>query len=239
MRSIKTLLVIEAKNRSLLWHSLMIVSVFVVLTAFLSLTQQSYRSKLLSFAMFSFVIFGLIWSISMVEDLKNYQDSNLVKTFVSLPVSAVKFMASKLILFLISDLVSLFVGSFIAFVFIGKLNIISLEIFLTTLLFTLLSSCALYLLVSMISRVGMISEVVIVFFYFIVLSLNLIFVVSPSMLFGFFPFLYPFANTLMIPQAHIALSNILISPIIYILMIVLSLGIFKVGKWSIIYDYLN
>ncbi len=233
----KPLLEIEWKNRNFLLHIALSISVFLALIGVIKLENESFVTSAISFSILSFVLFGLIWTITMVEDLKNSQDSKLIKTFVSYPVTPVKYIASKQFLFFISDLASASAGSFAAYATIGNLKAGSLELFILATFFAILASRALFLTASLISRLGFLAEIVLVFYYFVILFLAFSITSQISWLFTLFPYMNLFGGMLSFHVSRVSLTDLSVFPALYFGLILLGFLALRGFKWRPLFDY--
>lgn len=237
MRYIRPFLKIEWKNRNFPLRIVLNIIVFIFIIEAINLEKESFVTSAISFSIFSFVLFGLIWTITMIEDLKNDQDSNIIKTFVSYPTTPARYIGAKQLLFLASDLISAIAGSFIAYAIIGNLMLGSLELFLLAISFAILASRALFFLALIMSRISILSETILIFYYFIIFSFTLLITFKPSWLFTMFPYMYPFKKMLLLSTSNVLYTNLLVFPIFYVILIILSFLVLRIFKWRVLFNY--
>ncbi len=237
MKSINPFLKIEWKNRNYILYIAVNIVGLIALAELVKLGKESYSTSAIIFSISTFVFFGLFWSIAMLENLKNDQSSNLIKTFVSYPVTPVEYILSKIVIFLVSNVISSVIGSLIAFVIIGNLNLVSLELFISTTFYAILASTALFLIVSLFSKFGLVSEIILVFYYFVIFFMMLSISVQVSLLFTVFPYMIFFSKILSLPVSGISIANLVEFPVIYIVLILLAFIILKILKWYPLFEY--
>ncbi|MHB8360042.1 MAG: hypothetical protein ACYDCP_11195 [Thermoplasmataceae archaeon] len=237
MRSMRPFLEIEWKNRNFLLHIVLSTSIFLALIGVIKLAKEPFVTEAISFSILSFVLLGLIWTITMIEDLKNDQESNLVKTFVSYPVTPVRYIASKQSLFLVSDLVSSSVGSLSAYAIIGNLKTASLELFILATFFAIFASRALFLVTSLISRLGFLAEIILVFYYFVILFLAFSITSQVNWLFTIFPYMHLFGSKLSLNTTTVPYTVLALFPMLYLGLILLTFLVLRIFKWSPLFDY--
>ncbi len=237
MRYMKPLLKIEWKSRNYYLHTAISIGIFLALVGAIKFDKESFAPGAISFSIFSFFLLGLIWTITMLEDLRNNQDSRLIKTYVSYPITSVNFIASKQVLFFVSDIISSLVGSITAYATIGNFNVRSLELFVLATFFAVLASHALFLLASLVSRYGLLAEIVVVFYYFIIFFIAFSIISQNSVLFSLFPYMIFFQNILSLHASNISLSGLTEFPALYSGMIILGFLFLKIFKWWPLFDY--
>ncbi|MGC8496392.1 MAG: hypothetical protein ACP5NL_00095 [Thermoplasmata archaeon] len=237
MKSIKPLLKIEWKNHNFYLYLSINITIFLVLIMIIKMENNSLVTDCIQFSLITFIIFGLFWATSMLENLKNYKESGILKTYVSYPINTVQFVVSKQIPYLMCDLISLIVGSFAAFIIIGDLKFLSLELFLIATLFTLLSSRALFFLGSMMLRLGFLPEIIVIFYYVIVFFINYAQIGINTIFFTQFPYFYLFATFFSLNYTDVDILNLIAMPIIYLILIFLAMVSFKITNWKLLFNY--
>ncbi len=238
MKSINPFLKIEWKNRNYILYIAVNIVGLIALAELVKLGKVSYSTSAILFSISTFVFFGLFWSIAMLENLKNDQTSNLIKTFVSYPVTSVEYILSKIVIFLVSNVISSVIGSLIAFVIIGNLNLVSLELFISDTFYAILASTALFLIVSLISKFGLVSEIILVFYYFVIFFMLFSMIsVQVSLILTIFPYMIFFSKILSLPVSGISIANLVEFPVIYIILILLAFIILKILKWYPLFKY--
>ncbi len=237
MKSISPFIKIEWKNKNyILYFALNIVG-FIAFAEFIKLGKESYSVSAIEFSIFIFLLFGLFWSISMLESIKNDQSSNIIKTYVSYPVTPIEYILSKTLVFLALNVISSVIGSIFALIVIGNVNFESFMLFISATFYTLFASTSLFLFVSMFSRFGLLSEIILVFYYFIIFFSMLGFTADIGILRTIFPYMIFFDKLLSLPAGGISITNLIEFPVIYILFVFLTFIILKILKWYPLFDY--
>lgn len=237
MTLLKPLMMIEYKNKNFAGYVISIVMVYAATAFFIGRIHETYSARVLDFIIIIFVLIGLILSLSMTENLKNDEDSNVIKTYISYPITPYAYIAAKSIVYLIFDLVAISAGSLLAVFIIGKINFTAYEIFMLASLFSIFSSFALYMVLTAVSRYGIVSEVVLVFYYFIYLFAPLV-LIGAGPLYAMYPFTYPFSNFLDI-HSSISIEKLITLPLIYLFMIIITSLLFKIFRWKFLFNYKN
>ncbi len=238
MMSMKPFLEIEWRSRSFLLHIAISIIVFLALIGAIKQENAPLATSALSFSISSFVLLGIIWTLIEIEDLKNDQDSMLIKTFVSYPVTSLDYILSKQLPFLLSDLLSSFVGSLAAYAIIGNMRIESLELFVLATFFAVFASRALFFATTLISRIGFLPEVIVVFYYFSILSLTLaLFGSEVKLILTLFPYLVFFENILSLHAIAGSSTSLVAIPAFYLSLILLAFLVLKIFNWRPLFKY--
>ncbi len=237
MKSISPFIKIEWKNKNYILYLAINIIGFIALAELIKLSKEQFSLSAISFSIFIFLLFGLFWSISMLESIKNDQSSNIVKTYVSYPVTPIEYLLSKTMVFLALNVISAVIGSIFALLIIGYVNFESLTLFISATFYTLFASTSLFLFVSLFSRFGLLSEIILVFYYFLIFFTMFGFIAYNSILKTIFPYMTFYDKLLSIPSGGVTITNIIEFPIIYISFILLTFIILKILKWYPLFDY--
>jgi len=237
MKSISTFIRIEWKNKNYILYLAMNIVAFIALAEFIKLGKESPSLYAIDFSIFVFLLFGLFWSISMLESIKNDQSINVIKTYVSYPVTPIEYVLSKTLVYLALNVISSVIGSIFALIIIGNVNFESFMLFISATFYTLFASTSLFLLTSLFSRFGLLSEIVLVFYFFFIFSAMLGLTTDNSIFITIFPYMIFFDKLLSLSLGRIPITNIIEFPVIYILFIFLTFIILKVFKWYPLFDY--
>ncbi|WP_337860378.1 hypothetical protein [Ferroplasma sp.] len=193
--------------------------------------------KTVDLTIFLFVGLGLIMSITMIETIKGEQSKGLIKTFVSYPISPVNYIGSKFILYLIFDLISVFIGTFIIILVFGNLKASYFWLFILLSLFIILSSRAIFSIAIIALRINVIPEMISILFYFGILIYTFGFILNVKAFVTLFPFFIYYKNILNMPITHISIFDIIVMPILYAIFVIVSFIVIKFVKWELFYKY--
>lgn len=235
MSYIKPLISLEVKNRNLIVYAISFYIIYIAISFIITSGKQAVHVKLIKESIISYVFMGLTMSIAFIENIKNDQNINLIKTYITYPFSALQYIISKLYIYIILDMIIL-IGGTITFILIsGYINIAIFQFLLINALYTIFSITAIILISVILSRFNIVSEIFAVFFYlFIFLVAFSSIEISP--LFSLFPFLPYFHSLLHFTTGNYNHNSLLTMPIILIFFILFSLIILKRFKWEVFYD---
>jgi len=236
MRSLKPLLKIEIKNNNFILNLIITVMLYVIFISMLVSAKDKTLTILMIFPTIIFTIIGILWSLEFIESLKNVEDSNLIKTYISYPIKPLQYILSKLIFFYSIDIIGAFIGSILSLIIIGETGAVYIEFFLIGSLFSILASISFSLLASLLSRFSIMSEVIIIIPYFSIFSI-LFSSLSYQPVFYLFPYYRFFSKTLEISNSNISFTNLIIAPVLYSVIIILSLITIKFSKWIVFYNF--
>jgi len=235
MSYIKPLMEIEIKNKNQVLYFISLFAIYILLSALAKFDKVPYYIKFLNLSLVSFVFIGLIMSIAFIESVKNDQDSKLIKTYITYPFSTLNYVFSKLLIFIIMDIIILIFGSITSFFIIGYMNINVLELLLFNSFYIIFSIISIALISVTLSRFNILSEIVTIFYYLIVLVIALSSISIKTVL-KLFPFFYYF-QLLLHFKAGYNISNLIFMPLLFIVFIILALMLFMYFKWKILYNF--
>ncbi len=236
MKSIMPLIKIELKNRNVILYFLSIIVIEILLSFFISSEKIPDSGKLLTASIITFVFMGLIMSIGLIENIKNDITDNLIKTYITYPFSALKYIISKLAIYLLFDLLILVAGVFITLSIINYINYSSIELLLASSLYTLFSILAIFLISIVFSRFSIISEIISVFYYFIIFSYTLVSITGKSAI-SMLPFLYYFSSIIHVSIHNYNTANLLMMPLLFIVLIIFSFILLVYSGWKLFYNF--
>ncbi len=233
MKQLKLLMQMEIKNRNPLIYFFSFVIIYLILAFIISRYIDSNISGIISFSLLLYVIFGLIFSLIMLENLKNDQISGIIKTFSTYPVSSHCFIISKILIFTVIYTSALIIGSIISSIFIFKFSQFYLYFLIIASLFTVLSSIAMFSLSSLFSLFSIISEVLLVLYYFIIFFIAMA-SININTVAKFFPFFYIYPKIFGITDIP-GIMTVISFPLFYIIILIISIIIIKITDWHIFY----
>ncbi len=236
MKSIMPLIRIELKNRNVIVYFLSIIVIEILLSFFIRSEKIPDSAKLLTLSIIIFVFMGLIMSIGLIENIKNDITDNLIKTYITYPFSALKYIISKLVVYMVFDLLILLTGVFISLSIINYVTYSSIELLLFSSFYTLFSIMAIFFISIVFSRFSIISEIISVFYYFITFSYTLVSISGKSVI-SMLPFLYYFSSTVHINVHNYNTVNLIIMPLLFIALIIVSFVLLVYSGWKLFYNF--
>jgi len=234
MKQLKLLMQMEIKNRNPLIYFFTFVIIYLILAFIISgRMNHNLSGSITTLSLLLYVIFGLIFSLIMRENLKNDQTTGIIKTFSTYPVSAYSFIISKILIFTIIYISALIAGSIISSIFIFSFSQFYLYFLIMVSLFTVLSSIAIFSLVSLFSLSSIISEVLLVLYYFIIFFIAIA-SININTVAKFFPLFYIYPKIFGITDIP-DIMTIIFFPLFYIIILIFSVIIIKITGWHIFY----
>jgi len=129
MSYIKPLISLEVKNRNLIVYAISFYIIYIAISFIITSGKQAVHVKLIKESIISYVFMGLTMSIAFIENIKNDQNINLIKTYITYPFSALQYIISKLYIYIILDTIILMVGTITFILISGYVNIVIFQFF--------------------------------------------------------------------------------------------------------------
>lgn len=238
MTSLKTLIKIELLEHRKPAYCLSILAVTTAMSLMIRLGagKDSHSVTLILNSMLLLVVVGTLMSLSIIEGVKNEESKGLLKTYSSYPITASEYVLSKLIAYLFADFLVIVPSAVFSILILGAFSTNAFFLIFFSLLFAIFSATSVFLIAIFVLRLGMIPEIFIVFYYFGLLffafgSFDL------SALVPILPYLMLFTTFLGLQGINISTINTNIFLIVYSLIIVTSIPVFKIGGWKIIHRF--